>query len=129
MLINKSILFLHIPRTAGRFIKNNIANLNVNDVFFFKYKEYFYNQETAHLTYRQYQSYLNHLSLKKFSITRDPVDRFISMLNSYNKINEEKIDSMFKSQESFDECVTNFAIHNNSNWFKPQVEFVGHDVY
>ena len=123
MIINKKIFFVHIPRTAGRYVgyllnKNGYLCYHNNNLIHFKEKE------IQHLTYPEHDIYLLQNPFKKFTITREPIDRCISALTSFAKINEDKIEQIFKSQDSFDSFVNESRVNDETNWFVPQVHFI-----
>ena len=128
MIINRNIYFVHIPRTAGRFIRNTLIQNGHNVIQYGSYESHYRGKETLHLTYPEYHDFLNNYALKKFSIVRDPVDRFVSMINKNWMFNKEKIDKMFRSQEDFDQTISNEILNNPSNFFVPQVNFVDYNT-
>ena len=128
MIVNRNIYFAHIPRTAGRFIRDTLIQ-NGHDVKQYgSYESHYRGKETLHLTYPEYHDFLNNYALKKFSVVREPVDRFISMISKNWMFNKEKIDKMFRSQEDFDQTISNEILNNPSNWFVPQINFVDHNT-
>ena len=128
MIINRNIYFVHIPRTAGRFIRNTLIQNGHNVIQYGSYESHYRGKETLHLTYPEYHDLLNNYALKKFSIVREPVDRFISMITKNWMFNKEKIDKMFRSQEDFDQTISNEILNNPSNFFVPQVNFVDYNT-
>ena len=128
MIINRNIYFVHIPRTAGRFIRNTLIQNGHNVIQYGSYESHYRGKETLHLTYPEYHDFLNNYALKKFSVVREPVDRFISMITKNWMFNKEKIDKMFRSQEDFDQTISNEILNNPSNWFVPQINFVDHNT-
>jgi len=123
MIINKQIQFVHIPRTGGRYVSHIINENNYYCLwqnFNFSYK----NKDVPHLSYPENTFFYHFTPFKKFSIIRDPVDRFMSGLRVANKVNEEKINSIFKNQESFDEFINICRLEDSSNFFLPQVNFL-----
>ena len=128
MIINRNIYFVHIPRTAGRFIRNTLIQNGHNVIQYGSYESHYRGKETLHLTYPEYHDFLNNYALKKFSVVREPVDRFISMITKNWMFNKEKIDKMFRSQEDFDQTISNEILNNPSNFFVPQVNFVDYNT-
>ena len=124
MIINKQIQFVHIPRTGGRYV-NYVINQNNHYTVYEEYNLY-KDKEIPHLSYPNNSYFYNFTPFKKFAVVRNPVDRFISAITGFNKINEEKIESIFKNQESFDQFVNISRIMDASNFFLPQVNFIDH---
>ena len=92
----KRFFFIHIPRTAGRFLQEN-----------FKLNEFEPEQivwkwidgiEMAHFHRELYQKHLNIKDIKHVSIVRDPLQRYLS-LKTHN-------------------------YPENKNWLRPQVDYV-----
>jgi len=123
MLINNKVYFIHIPRTAGRFLFN-LLELNNQTIEVSDFSILFRGKESPHLTYPEHCLYTNHRSLERFCIVRDPVDRFISMIKGSWLFDQEKIDKMFSSQSYFDETVSNLCLNVDGNWFIPQINFI-----
>lgn len=123
MIINNKTYFVHIPRTAGRFIHKSLE-LSGNEILHFDFNVLFKGKEAPHLTYPEYSQFTHHRSFKKFCVVRDPVDRFISMVKGTWMLDEEKIKKMFSSQSCFDETVSNLCLNGNTNWFVPQINFI-----
>ena len=125
MIINKEIQFIHIPRTGGRYL-NYVLTQNNHHYIHDDYSRTFKNIEIPHLSYPENLNFHYHTFSKRFTIVRNPVDKFISALRDFNAINEEKIDSIFKNQDSFDEFVNNARVVDFANWFLPQINFIDH---
>tara|TARA_Y100000114_G_C11653742_1_gene275539 strand:- start:87 stop:665 length:579 start_codon:yes stop_codon:yes gene_type:complete len=123
MIINNKVYFIHIPRTAGRFVHKSLE-LSNQKIKIFDFNFIFREKEAPHLTYPEYCLLTNYRSFKKFCIVRDPVDRFISMVRGTWKLDEEKISNMLSSQSCFDEAVSNLYLNNRTNWFAPQINFI-----
>jgi|TARA_R100001086_G_C11735867_1_gene231044 hypothetical protein len=125
MLINYKTLFVHIPRTGGRFVVANLnKNHNVNHIDYVDFKKKIKDKNIPHLNRLEYRDFLHYIDIETFTIVRDPVDRFLSMLKCYNRINESKIKKMFESQLAFNETVDNLIIKDTGNWFLPQIHFI-----
>ena len=127
MIINNQTYFIHIPRTAGRFLHESLE-LSNNKVQLFNFNVLFKGKEAPHLTYPEYCQFTHYRFFKKFCIVRDPVDRFISMAKGTWMLDEEKINKMFSSQSCFDEAVSNLCLNGNTNWFVPQINFIDYDT-
>ena len=98
MLINKSIYFVHIPRTGGRYIKE-LIKFNNHICILGDYVQW-NNKEVSHLCFPDYEVFLNFLECQKFTVVRNPIDRFVSAINSDVRLNEQTIDKMLMNQES-----------------------------
>ena len=91
----KRFLFVHIPRTAGRFIQENIIlnGYEPEQIIW----EPIEGVEISHLHRELYEKYLDVEYLEQIAIVRDPVERYISL----------------KSHP-----------HHPKGWFRPQVDYI-----
>ena len=128
MIINNSIWFVHIPKTAGRFIKNTLIQSGHETEEYGSHESHYKGKEMMHLTYPEYHDFLNNYRLKKFAVVREPVSRFVSMVNNNWMFNKTKIDRMFRSQEDFDQTISHEILNNPSNYFVPQINFIDHNT-
>jgi hypothetical protein len=113
------LFFIHIPRTAGRYLvkkfeKNNFKVIH-ND-----HSQYINNSNIPHLQYPFYNLLLGVKDVYQFTIVRNPVDRFISMCRivsyDFNKI---------KTKKDFLKAMEYFRYETREqNWFIPQHKFV-----
>ena len=87
MLINKKTLFVHIPRTAGRYV-GYLLEKNGHFCYHNDHLITWRGRELTHLTFPEHEVYLLQSPIKKFTIIREPVDRCISTLTSYAKVND-----------------------------------------
>lgn len=127
MLIDNKVLHIHIPRTGGRYVKELFESNNYK-ISFFEFEKTFRGKEVAHLTFPEYEYFYDHTNYNKFSIIRDPLDRFLSAINTYGRISNNKIKQIFRSQEDLN-CFINNSIYNDcSNWLVPQINFLTYDT-
>ena len=127
-LINNSVYFIHIPRTGGRFLNALFCENSYNYQFYHfkdKMKLQNVNMELPHLQYPYYTRLFKEKNTKCFTIIRDPLSRFKSMLRC-NSIDLERVlndkDGLIKYM--------NYHIYiNPSNWFLPQVNFITKNTF
>ena len=124
MLINKSIYFSHIPRTGGRYIYKTISKEHLCEHADFDLGKLYRSREVPHLTFPDYEDYLERSIENKFAVIRDPVTRFVSQLR--NSIFKDKVESILRDQESLNKFINNALIDkdNIGNWFVPQIKFL-----
>ena len=121
----KRFLFIHIPRTAGRFLEEN-----------FKYNgfqvEYnIWNSidgiEVAHFHRELYEKYLDVKGIPHITIVRNPIDRFFSasifLKRMYGECQEEMEDVMM-----FYSMLDNFPLSQGINWFRSQLDFISEET-
>ena len=93
----KRFLFIHIPRTAGRFLQENFK---ING---FEPEQLIWKDvdgvEVSHFHRELYQKHLNIKDIKHIAIVRDPLQRYLS-LKTYN------------------------YYPNSESWLRPQVDYV-----
>jgi len=125
--------FIHIPRTAGRFLvanfwkngyniehhltKERIEEKDAPDYLFLPAE----GIEISHTHYSLYSKWKSIKNLPSIAIVRNPIDRFFSASMSF---------SMNATQSSFEDwtiCENIFSkgrLTNVANWWRPQHEFV-----
>jgi len=124
-LINNSVFFIHIPRTGGRYI-GNLFYQNNFDIVFNVFGNYFGTKnkviDLPHLHYPYYTKFVTNNQAKFFTVVRNPITRFESMLKETN----EDISKIFYNEENFTSFVNSSIMENKNNWFAPQVDFISH---
>ena len=136
MLIDNKYMYIHIPRTGGRyishlFIKNNYkCDLykfnNVHD----KLKDK--DLHIPHLEYPYFLKFINDKNILNFTVVRDPVDRFKSILKGYYGYYNKDMDKFNKKIKEifldFNGYVNNKILTEQANWHVPQINFIGLDT-
>jgi len=135
MLINNQYYFIHIPRTGGRYIEQLFANNNYTVRFHdyeFIFREHLKRRkvEAPHFEYPYFFRLTDKKNLETFTVVRDPVTRFASLLRAifkhYNiEMNQEIIAEIFKEFTFF---VNRQIMHWPNNWFIPQTNFVSFET-
>ena len=118
----KRFLFVHIPRTAGRFL---VENFKRND-FSIEDNNKLSTQdgvEISHFHRELYEKYLDVDGIPHIAIVRNPIDRFIScsifLKRMYGDCQELMEDPMM-----FSSMLDNFPLSEGVNWFRPQMDFI-----
>tara|TARA_R100001463_G_scaffold7749_1_gene24546 strand:- start:435 stop:1022 length:588 start_codon:yes stop_codon:yes gene_type:complete len=124
---NKKIYFVHIPRTGGRFVHNLFEHNNflVNLSNDFPYKNY----EFMHLHHELLCNFNFYKNNKKFTIVRNPLDRFMSFAKFDMYRNNKGHTFRLKTKEDVLDYIElcSKAHFRYSNWLRPQSEFVSKD--
>ena len=141
---NKRVFFIHIPRTAGRFIYENLllngfVTEHENDM------EVIDGKELGHFHKKLYEKHLNVENILHFAVVRNPIDRFYSGSGYlkikkgyppivYPKLGDFKVESGIywkntleedlKDYDKFLNMINNFINVTHNNWFRPQYEFL-----
>ena len=120
----KRFLYVHIPRTAGRFLEENI----LHNGFECEQKKIWTsvcNTEIAHFHKDLYSRYLDCQSIPHITVVRDPVDRFFSASIFLTRMYGDDIEQLLENENTFYSMIENFPLPEAVNWFRPQVDFIG----
>ena len=159
ILINKDqtlINFTHIPRTAGRFVMSSLYQSGYRDTY--SYSLIIKGKEILHQTHNVIKTFSKQLfpdrleelnNAPKFTIVRNPIDKFISASNNIkllckiNNINPKKLE--LENYDKFFETMEERPFHYNyinektntafpyialglrdsfQNFFEPQINFI-----
>ena len=126
----KRFLFVHIPRTGGRFIEVNLEKNGwevepIDQYGIPHYQHSFIEDcEIAHFHRDLYEKYCDIEGIEQIAVVRNPVDKFFSastyLITVYGKEVQEKL-------EDYDEMVSiimNFPMSETLSWWRQQVDFV-----
>ena len=123
----KRFLFVHIPRTAGRFLEENFKENG------FEPEQILWKSvdgiEIAHFHNELYQKHFDDLgSIPHFTIVRNPIDRFMSCSIFLTRMYGEDIQEMMEEPMMFGSMLQNFPLTQAVNWFRPQMDFITDDT-
>ena len=123
----KRFLFVHIPRTAGRFLTENFKSngFELEDSFIWESVDWI---EPAHFHRELYQKYLNADGIEHISIVRNPVDRFISTSIFLTRMYGDDIQEAMEDPMMFSSMIQNFPLSEGVNWFRPQMDFISDET-
>ena len=137
----KRFLFVHIPRTGGRFVEANFLRLNEiwwdDDWDKFGIDKMYkpvHGVELGHFHREHYLKYLDCEGIPHVSIVRNPITRFISA-SLYLRRFYEGISGWPPIQEdmenNFSAMMDNYVnmIPEARNWYRPQVDFMTDDTH
>ena len=122
-LTGKRFLFIHIPRTAGRFIGANLLNNDcdceqgVGNSLWVKKN----GVELGHYHREYYEKYLDVKDIPYFAVVRNPFDRFISSTISLVQDHGKDIDV---DEKFLSYLINGYGSAVYSHIFRPQVEFI-----
>ena len=120
----KRFLFVHIPRTAGRFFGENLLvnGWKIED------KDNLWKSvegiEVAHFHRELYEKYLDVKRIPHITIVRNPVDRFISCSIFLKRMYGDDIQEAMEDPIMFGTMLQNFPLPQAFNWFRPQMDFI-----
>ena len=123
----KRFLFVHIPRTAGRFLEENFKENG------FEAEQILWKSvdgiEIAHFHNELYLKHFDDLgSIPHFTIVRNPIDRFISCSIFLTRMYGEDIQEAMEDPIMFGSMLQNFPLTQAVNWFRPQMDFITDDT-
>ena len=123
----KRFLFIHIPRSAGRFVEWNLVEqgwewddkVGIDNMY--KSLE---GLELAHFHKEFYEKYLDVEDIPHVSIIRNPIDRFISSSIWLTRCYGDDIQEQMEDSMLFSSLLYNFPFPESVNWYRPQVDFM-----
>ena len=119
--------FIHIPRTAGRFVEAIIEDNN------FKLEGNFPNViegvELIHLHRDLYEKYFDLKGIPNITIIRNPIDRFFSCSIFLKRMYGNDIQETMEDPMMFSMMLQNFPLTQAVNWFRPLSDFITEDTY
>ena len=123
----KRFLFVHIPRTAGRFLEENFKENG------FEAEQILWKSvdgiEVAHFHNELYLKHFDDLgSIPHFTIVRNPVDRFMSCSIFLTRMYGDDIQEAMEDPMMFSSMLQNFPLTQAVNWFRPQIDFLTDDT-
>ena len=123
----KRFLFVHIPRTAGRFLEENFKENG------FEPEQILWKSvdgiEVAHFHNELYLKHFDDLgSIPHFTIVRNPIDRFMSCSIFLTRMYGKDIQEMMEDPMMFSSMLENFPLTQAVNWFRPQMDFITDDT-
>jgi len=124
--------FIHIPRTAGRFLVENFLR-NDYDIEHHLTQERIKEKEVpnylwtlaegveiSHTHYSLYSKWKSIKDLPSITIVRNPIDRFFSASGRI----PPRLQSPFENWTTYENFFSKTALTNSHNWWRPQHEFV-----
>ena len=127
----KRFFFVHIPRTAGRFIE---TNLMVNNDFAWDddWEKFGIDKvyrkvdgiELGHFHRELYEKHLDIEGIPHVSVVRNPFNRFISASVYLKRVYGDDCQSSMEDPVMFFSMLDNYPCTESINWFRPQVDFM-----
>ena len=124
----KRFLFVHIPRTGGRFIEVNLEKNGwevepIDQYGIPHYQHSFIEDcEIAHFHRDLYEKYCDIDHIEQIAVVRNPVDRFFSASTYFMQM--YKPDIQEKLEDDFANVLDNFPHSETLNWWRPQLDFI-----
>ena len=123
----RRFLIVHIPRTAGRFLEENIEENG------FEPEQVIWKSvdgiEIAHFHNELYIKHFDDLgNIPHFTVVRNPIDRFFSCSIFLKRMYGDDIQEAMEDPMMFHSMLENFPLTQAVNWFRPQVDFLTDDT-
>tara|TARA_B100001250_G_scaffold261515_1_gene225280 strand:- start:167 stop:832 length:666 start_codon:yes stop_codon:yes gene_type:complete len=123
-------LFIHIPRTGGRFIEVNLENNGwevelIEHMGIPHYQHSFIDDcEIAHFHRDLYEKYCDMEGIPQIAVVRDPVDKFFSASIYLAQVYGRSVSKVIEDENKLKELLDNFPYPETINWWRPQVDFI-----
>ena len=118
----KRFHFIHIPRTAGRFIdaviEDNNFTLEHNTAGTIE------GSDIIHLHRELYEKYLNVEGMPHIAVIRNPIDKFFGASPFLKRMYGDDIQEQMEDPLMFSMMLENFPLPQAVNWFRPQADFL-----
>ena len=134
-LTNKKFFFIHIPRTAGRFVEFNLencgwrfdskSNLNCKTRY-----DIIDGIELSHFPREYYQKYLDVKNIPHIAIVRNPVDKFISASFLFNDFYGSNAQELMENPVTFFSIISSMLMREpDKSFYLPQVDFLSNKTH
>lgn len=124
-----SCYFIHIPRTAGRYVTALFETTKNKKVSCFHHRlgeERYQGVDSIHLHYPLYLNHLNVENIPHITVVRNPISKFESCVRYMYHLHNIEYKDLLKSKEIFnlfmETEINHYSFHNN--WFLPQHKFI-----
>ena len=128
----RKILFLHLPKTAGTSIENALNIRSKENLYDSRGKLPSEFVTRQHLKLSEYKKYLNLDEYFKFTVVREPFDRFVSAFHFKNKnmyvpqkVKNMNFDEFVFFLKDLDEIERCFIFDSH---FEPQYTFIDYKI-
>tara|TARA_B100000287_G_scaffold426356_1_gene474125 strand:- start:457 stop:1116 length:660 start_codon:yes stop_codon:yes gene_type:complete len=120
-------LFVHIPRTGGRFFESNLKQngWRVEQEDIWKRVD---GAEVAHFSRELYEKYFDIKDIPHISIIRNPIERFFSASIYLKRIYGADIQKRMENNDEFLSMLKNLDAES-FNWYRPQIDFLSEKTH
>ena len=126
----KRFHFIHIPRTGGRFIHENLLSNGFE-------REHntagtIEGSDIIHLHRELYEKHLDVEGITHIAVIRNPIDRFISASIFFKRMYGDDIQESMEDPIMFGMMLQNFPlpdIYTTPSWLRPQSDFLTEDTH
>ena len=134
----KRFLFIHIPRTGGRFIEVNLEKNGwemepIDQYGVPHYQHAFIDEcEIAHFYRDLYEKHCDIEGIPQLAVIRNPVDRFISASTYFRTLYGSKVQQRMEDYDEFISVIENFHKDldvETINWWRPELDYLTDKTY
>ena len=135
---NKSgqrFLFIHIPRTGGRFIEVNLEKngWEVEPIDYYgipHYQHSFIDDcEIAHFHRELYEKHCDIEGIEQIAVIRNPIDKFFSASTYLITVHGRQVQERLEDYDEMVSIIKNFPQSETLSWWKPQVDFLSEKTH
>ena len=131
----KRFLFIHIPRTGGRFIEVNLEKNGwevepINEYGIPHYQHSFIEDcEIAHFHRDLYEKYCDIEGIEQIAVIRNPIDKFFSASTYLITVHGRQVQERLEDYDEMVSIIKNFPQSETLSWWKPQVDFLSEKTH
>ena len=131
----KRFLFVHIPRTGGRFIEVNLEKngWEVEPIDYYgipHYQHSFIDDcEIAHFHRELYEKHCEIEGLEQIAVIRNPIDKFFSASTYLITVHGRQVQERLEDYDEMVSIIKNFPQSETLSWWKPQVDFLSEKTH
>ena len=112
----KRFHFIHIPRTGGRFIHENLL-LNG------------FEQEHSSKGSIEGIEVLHIKDIPHIAVIRNPINKFFSASSFFKRMYGDDIQEAMEDPMMFHSMLTNFPLSESVNWYRSQLDFISDETH
>ena len=126
----RRFLFVHIPRTGGRFIEVNLEKngWEVEPIDYYgihHYQHSFIDDcEIAHFHRDLYEKHCDIEGIEQIAVIRNPIDKFFSASTYLITVHGRQVQERLEDYDEMVSIIKNFPQSETLSWWKPQVHFL-----
>ena len=131
----KRFLFVHIPRTGGRFIEVNLEKngWEVEPIDYYgipHYQHSFIDDcEIAHFHRDLYEKHCDIEGIEQIAVIRNPIDKFFSASTYLITVHGRQVQERLEDYDEMVSIIKNFPQSETLSWWKPQVDFLSEKTH
>ena len=131
----KRFLFVHIPRTGGRFIEVNLEKngWEVEPIDYYgipHYQHSFIDDcEIEHFHRDLYEKHCDIEGIEQIGVIRNPIDKFFSASTYLITVHGRQVQERLEDYDEMVSIIKNFPQSETLSWWKPQVDFLSEKTH